>query len=131
MGARVKGLDEVIHMLETLEERADKKFPKVVGRGALNIKLGWKQRWKAIAQTNTAIPHLIRGVGYDTTEKAPHYTADIGVIETNPQAPLAHIITYGTLGHNPPHDAGLSAMDEEDPKFVNAVATAAVELLDE
>ena len=130
MGVTIRGLDEWMRDLETLEDRAQKRLGKVVGRGALNIKNDWKVRWTAIQSVHTAIPHLVRGVGYDTDERSPRFSADIGVNAKNPQAPLAHIIAYGTPGHNAPHDAGLDAMDAEDPRFVQAVADAAVELLD-
>jgi hypothetical protein len=129
MGVRVRGFTELIRDLETLPERADKVFPKVVSKGALNIKTTWRRRWDEIKHPPTHIPRLVSGIGYDTDFHSPKWSAEIGVASTNSQAPLAHLIEFGSI-HNAPHPAGKLSLDEEEPRFVQAVADAAVDLLD-
>lgn len=129
MGTRIVGLRELIADLETLPERADKEFPKVVARGALNVKTEWRTSWEAIRKPPTHIPHLPRGIGYDTSSKPPVWSAEIGVSAANRQAGLAHLLEYGSI-HNPPYPGGQAALDSEEPRFVQAVADAAVDLLD-
>lgn len=129
MGTTIRGLDEWIDCLETLPERAQKAFPPVVSRGALQVKLDWKERWREITHPQGHIPHLLRSVGYDTTNTADTFSAVIGVDAKNRQAFLARIIESGTLT-SAPHPAAVPALDAEDPKFVEAVAKVAVDLLD-
>lgn len=128
MGTKTRGFDSLIRDLQTLPERAAETFPRVLGQGGLQIKKDWQARWR-IVQVHGHIPHLIRGVGYDVTERTTSWSVEVGVATRNRQAFLAKVITYGTLT-SAPHDAGLAAMDVEDPKFVRAVGEAAVELLD-
>lgn len=131
MGVKVRGLDELIRDFETLPERARKALPMIVKRGAGNIKDDWRASWLRMESHPTAIPHLVRGIGYDMVNLRDRWRAEIGVSASNSQAPLAHLIAYGTLGHNAPHDAGLHALDAEDPRFVHYVADKAVDLLEE
>jgi hypothetical protein len=131
MGVVIRGMDHLIESFRTLEPRADKAFRKVLSRGGVQIKEAWKAGWIAIESEPTSIPHLVRGIGYDETGKSPYWAVNVGVAATNSQAPLAFLIAYGVPEHNAPHDAGLKAMDEEDPRFVQAVADKAIELLDE
>lgn len=130
MGVTVIGIDGWVRDLETLEERADREFPKVVKRGATNIKRDWQAGWEAIKHAPTSLPHLVRGVGYDTDFRSPQWSAEIGVASTNSQAPLAHLIEYGSV-NNPPYPAGKTALDLEEPRFIKAAEDAAVALLDE
>jgi hypothetical protein len=129
MGVRIHGMRELIADLESLPQRAEKVFPKIVSKGALNIKTAWRADWDGIKHPPTHIPHLVSGVGYDTESKPPTWSAEIGVNPRNSQAPLAHLVTYGSI-NNAPHDAGLHALDAEDPRFVQAIADAAEQLLD-
>ena len=128
MGTTTHGLDELIADLEAFPARADKAFPKVLSRGALNIKTDWRARWETIRSARTHIPHLLRGVGYDTSGGRGTFGAEIGVDAKNRQAFLARIIESGTLT-SPPHPAAVPALDAEDPRFVDAVAKVAVDLL--
>lgn len=128
MGVKVTGMADWLRDLETLDERADERFSAIVKRGANNIKLGWRAGWEAIQSTPTHIPHLPRGVGYDTDFQPPTWRAEIGVSRANSQSPLAHIIEFGSV-NSPPHPAGQNALDAETPGFVRAVAEAGEELL--
>lgn len=134
MGVRVVGMDELLRDLRTLPDRAGRVFPKVLSKGGLNIKGDWRRRWTEATRPGRRgpyghIPHLLRGIGYDTSALKDAWSATIGVDSKNRQAFLSKILTYGTLTSGP-HDAGLAALDVEDPRFVQAVADAAVELLD-
>lgn len=128
MGTSTRGMDEWIADLETLAERAEEKFPRLLGRGALNIKNDWRARWQRLGGTGSHIPHLPRGIGYDVRSRRGGWEAEIGVSPDNRQAFLATIIEYGTLTSRP-HPGGIPALDREDPRFVRAVATLAEELL--
>lgn len=125
----VRGLREFVHDLETLPARAEKAFPKVVSKGALKIKTDWRARWDAIKHPPTHIPHLVSGIGYDTDDSPPAWSAQIGVAGRNSQAPLAHLIEYGSV-HNSPHPAGQDSLDAEAPRFEKAVADVAEQLLE-
>ena len=122
------GFDGWIRDLETLPERADKAFSKVVERGAHNIKTGWRAGWEAIKHEPTSLPHLVRGIGYDKDFRPPHWSSEIGVASTTSQSPLAHLIEFGSV-NNPPYPAGKHALDLEEPRFINAVGDTAVDLL--
>ena len=125
MGTTARGMDAWIRDLATLPERAAEEFPKVLSRGGLNIKKDWRARWRALSAPRRGhIRPLIAAVGYDTHQRAGTWSAHVGVKAGSKQAFLASIITYGTLTSGP-HDAGLAAMDSEDPKFVRAVAEVA------
>lgn len=129
MGVTVTGLDALIHDLERVPAEAARKFPRVVGRGALNIKNAWRRRWSPIGQAPHDLPHLRRGIGYDTRERPTYTYAVIGINPLNPQAPLAHFPEFGSI-NNPPMPGGLPSLLEEEPRFVNAVADAAEQMLE-
>jgi hypothetical protein len=129
MGARVRGMDEWLADLDSLEERAPKAFRAVVSKGAFNIKTDWRKRWEAIRAPKTHIPHLVRGIGYDITEKGAVVSAEIGVDARNRQAFLARIIEDGTLT-SAPHPGPVPALDAEMPRFEAAAAKVAQELLE-
>ena len=129
MGTRKVGLAAWIRDLETLEDRAAEALPKVVRRGAVNVKEEWRTLWEAVKKPPTHIPHLVRGIGYDTVSKPPRWSAEIGVARSNSQSPIAHLLEYGSI-HNPPYPGGKAALDAEEPRFVKAVGDAAEGLLD-
>ncbi len=130
MGVTVVGLDELIHDLERVQSDGPPKFRKVVAKGARNIKVEWKRRWlPRIGGGAMNLPHIVRGIGYDTDETATTFSAEIGVSRTNSQAPLAHFPEYGSI-KNAPNPGGLPSLLEEEPRFVRAVADAAVDLLE-
>jgi hypothetical protein len=129
MGVRVKGLRELILDLEAVPERAEKELPKILSKGALNIKTEWRAAWDAIKHPATHIPHLVSGIGYDTDNSPPVWSAQIGVAESNSQAPLAHLIEYGSV-KNAPHPAGQAALDAEAPRLEQAIADLGKELLE-
>lgn len=129
MGVRVTGMRELIVDLESLPERAAEEFPKIVSKGALNIKTDWRARWDAVKHAPSHIPHMVGGVGYDTDNAPPVWSATIGVAESNSQSPLAHLLEYGSI-KNAPHPAGQESLDAEAPRLEKAVADLAEGLLD-
>jgi hypothetical protein len=130
MGTRVRGMDEWLADLDSLEERAPKAFRAVVSKGAFNIKADWRKRWEAIRAPRTHIPHLGRGIGYDLTETPQVISADIGVDPKNRQAFLAEIIEHGTQT-SAPHPGALPALEVESPRFSSAAEKVAYDLLAE
>jgi hypothetical protein len=130
MGTRMVGMQEWLDDLHTLPERADKEFRTVVSHGALNIKTQWRATWNAAKHFPTHIPHLVQGIGYDTSAHPPEWwSAIIGVAYANRQSAIAHLLEYGSV-NNAPIPGGQAALDAEEPRFADAVADAAVRLLD-
>lgn len=130
MGARITGMDEWLHTLESLPERAPKEFRLVVKRGGVQIKKDWQARWNAIKSMPTHIPHLVRGVGFETSEKGSTYSVEVGVNPRNKQAFLSKIVEYGTLT-SAPHPAGKPSLDAEVPKMERYALKVAGDLLEE
>lgn len=128
MGTTVRGLDELIRDFRSLPERSAEKFARLLGKGALNIKKDWQESWRRV-QVHGHIPHLIRDTGYDVHARRDRFSAEVGVRYPSQQGFLAEIITYGTLT-SAPHDAGLHALEAEDPRYVQAVAELAQHLVD-
>jgi HK97 gp10 family phage protein len=128
VGVTVTGLDELLADLDSLPARAQKEFPGVVSRGALQIKLDWKRQWSPVHTAPHQLPHLARGIGYDLARRGTHFSAEIGVAKSNPQSPLAHFAEFGSI-NNPPHPGGAPALRREAPKYSKAVADLAEKLL--
>jgi hypothetical protein len=127
---RIVGLDELIRDLEEFPVKSRPAFKRVVAKGALNIKLAWRRRWSPeIGRPPQNLPHVVRGIGYDTDENSHSFSAQIGVAASNPQAALAHFPEFGSV-NNAPMPGGQPSLDEEDPRFVDAVADAAVDYFD-
>lgn len=127
---QIHGLDELIRDLEEFPEKSRPKFKAVVAKGAVNIKMEWRRRWSPeIGKPPQNLPHVVRGIGYDTDETSHSFSAEIGVHASNPQASLAHFPEFGSV-NNAPMPGGQPSLDEEDPRFVDAVADAAVDYFD-
>jgi hypothetical protein len=129
VGVRVTGLDEWIRDLETLPKRAPEAFRPVMKRAGQNMKTDWRTRWEAIRHEPTHLPHLPRGIGYDTDDDGVTYGVEVGVNPANAQAFLAEIIEYGTL-RTAGHPAGVAVLEAEVPRAQAAVEKAAADLLD-
>lgn len=127
---QIHGLDELIRDLEEFPEKSRPKFKAVVAKGAVNIKMEWRRRWSPeVGKPPQNLPHVVRGIGYDTDETSHGFSAEIGVHASNPQAALAHFPEFGSV-NNAPMPGGQPSLDEEDPRFVDAVADAAVDYFD-
>jgi hypothetical protein len=117
--------------LQTLPERAEKAIKPVMSRAGVQIKLDWKRRWtEAGSPTVGHIPHLIRSLGYDLSQKGTLFAVTVGVASNRPQSRLASFIEYGTLT-SAPHPAGQESLDAEVPKFLAAMSKVAHDLLEE
>lgn len=131
MGMRVQGMDSWQRDLSTLPERAEKAIKPVMSRAGVQIKLDWKRRWTAAGSPTVGhIPHLIRAVGYDLSQKGWVFKVVIGVNPSHMQSRLASFIEYGTLT-SAPHPAGQESLDAEVPKFLAAMEKVAQDLLEE
>jgi len=129
MGVTVTGMDEWIRDLESVSARADKEFRAVMSRAGVQIKLDWKAGYKAIAPRGH-IPHLIRSIGYDLSQKGTTYSVTVGPKAGMLQSGLAAYVEFGTLT-SPPHPAGQKALDAEAPKMERAALKVAEDLLEE
>jgi hypothetical protein len=79
MGLKVVGMDSWRRDLETLPERAEKAIKPVMSRAGVQIKLDWKRRWTAAGSPSVGhIPHLIRALGYDLSQKGTLFAVTIG-----------------------------------------------------
>lgn len=98
-----------------------RKVERVVGRGAFNIKKGWKRRWEG----HDFIPHLPNAISYDVTRHGTGggnlVRAEIGPDKNKRQGPLGNIIEFGSPT-SAPIPGGVPALEEEEPRFVNALA---------
>lgn len=128
--SRTHGLDELMRDLERVPVDGPPKFRAVVSKGALNVKTEWRRRWASISPDPGAHgKHLKRGINYDTEWGQEDFSAEIGVDDLNPQAPLAHFAEFGSI-KNPPFPGGKPALDLEEPRFVDASGDVGVELLE-
>jgi hypothetical protein len=128
VGVTVTGLDKLIRDLEALPARAQKEFPGVLSRGALQIKQDWRRRWSPVGAPPHQLPHVRRGIGYDLHRKGTRFLAEIGVARSNPQASLAHFPEFGSV-NNAPLPGGAPALRAETPKYIKAVGDLAEKLL--
>jgi hypothetical protein len=106
--------------LATLPERAALGARAVVQRGALNIKMDWKQRWAG----HPHFPSLPAAITYDTRQAGPVIDAEIGVVKSRRQGGLGNIIEFGTR-KNSPIPGGLPALQAELPRFEAAIIALA------
>jgi hypothetical protein len=98
---------------------------KVVAKGALNIRKGWRNRWKGLSH----LPRLAGSINYDLKVGLGGIEAEIGADKGKPQGPLASIAEFGTV-NNAPHPGGAPALAAEAPKFEKALGDAAEKAID-
>lgn len=116
-------LDDLIDDFERLPKDFMPKVEKVVSKGALQIKQGWAKRW----QGHSSIAHLPRSINYDVRfEGKSTIEGEIGPAHDRTQGVLGHIIEFGEAEYgnmrNAPIPGGQPALDEEEEKFVRALA---------
>lgn len=122
---------ELVQLAEDLRLAADEvldKMEPVVSKGALNIKRDWAKAWKALGPHITDLP---RTIDYDLNRDGTDITANIGPNKDDEgtQAPLGNLLEYGSI-HSAPHPAGAASLALEEPRFEQAVADVAEQLLD-
>ncbi len=117
-------LTRLAHDLQAVAVTCPLAVRGVVQKGALNVKNDWRRRWTGLAHA----PLLPYAVTYDTTDTLWGSTAEIGPDKARSQGALGNLIEYGSV-NNPPHPGGAPALDTEEPKFLDALADAAEQLL--
>lgn len=126
MGVQVRGMQEWLETLRTLPERAPEKFKPIMSKAGFNMKDDWKAQWQGMPHAH--IPHLVRNIGYDTSQTKYTYSVEVGVTPGRLQSRLASFIEYGTLTSGP-HPAGMPALQREAPKMADYAERVAAELL--
>jgi hypothetical protein len=122
-------LGELAEDLRLASEEVIAKMRPVVSRGAANIKDDWRTAWKTLGPHITDLPWK---VNYDLDDDGSTIDAQIGPdLEKGGQAPLANIIEFADGNvRSAPHPAGAHALAAEEPRFEQAVADVAEQLLD-
>lgn len=96
-----------------------RQVEQVVSRGCLQIKHDWKRRWEG----HEHIPYLPNAISYDVTRRGFLVAGEVGPDKDRPQGALGNIIEFGSPdGHNVPIPGGVPALEEEEPRFVRALA---------
>jgi hypothetical protein len=121
------GLKAWREVLERAERGIVPGTRKVVSKGALNVKKGWKRRWQSI----TGLQGLPRTITYDVDVRGTLVSAEIGPdLDKGGQAPLAFIPEYGVAQQNTrPQPGGAPALAEEAPAFEQYLGDLGEELL--
>jgi hypothetical protein len=120
--SQVKALEQV---LRDAEADVVGEMRNIVNRGAFSVKKDWQRRWSG-HQHIRGLPHTIT---YDTEVSRDTASAEIGPDKNRGgQAPLAHLIEYGSV-NNPPLPGGAPALEAEAPKFEAAIAAKAEKLV--
>jgi HK97 gp10 family phage protein len=128
MGATAVGFDALIRDLESLPERAPKAIRQVMKRAGGNIKDDWKARWTAMPHRH--IPHLVRSIAYQVTEKGNTFSLTVEPRPHALQARLASFIEFGTLTSGP-HPGGKPALEKELPNLTHWLQKVTEDLLAE
>lgn len=96
----------------------------IVKRGAQNIKTGWQANARASAGAHARLyPSTIN---YDVTEGPGVVEAEIGPDRSKKQQQASYgaILEFGSA-HNPPHNDGGRALEDEEPRFVAQIEALA------
>lgn len=114
------GLQMLVADLEREARTAPAEAKKVVVKGAVNVKGGWRRRWSGFAHA----PRLPYAVGYDVKTLGGKIEAEIGPDKDKPQGALGNLFEYGSL-KNAPIPGGAPALEAERPKFEKAMENLA------
>lgn len=99
------------------QPRYVREVTRVVTKGALNVKNGW--RANATASSGAHARHYPRTIDYDVRPLGLLVEAEIGP-SGGGQADLAPVLEYGSPTSPPHRDGGRSA-DREEPRFFAAL----------
>lgn len=94
----------------------------IVKRGAQNIKTGWRANAAASAGAHARL--YPGSISYDVAAVPGVVEAEIGPDKARPQGPLGNLLEFGSA-HNPPHNDGGQALDDEEPRFVAQIEALA------
>lgn len=120
MRADVRQLTRTALVFQSSAAEAAEEMARVVTRGALQVKNGWRDN--AVASSGRHAPHYPRAISYDVHPIPGGAHAEIGPDKGRVQGALGNLLEFGSV-HNPPHNDGGRALAAEDPRFVAAVAT--------
>jgi hypothetical protein len=98
----------------------------IVQKGALNIKNEAKANVQQSAPVHNA--HAANAITYDTEIGKTTVSGEIGYDKDRPGGSLGNLLEYGSR-HNPPHRDVGRAFDSELPRFEDALALMAKQLL--
>lgn len=118
-------LSRLVSTLSMAVYDAPKETRKVVSKGAVNVKSGWRKSWSG----HPHIALLPPAIGYDVSQTLLAVAAEIGPEASTPQAPIAHLIEFGSP-KSAPLPGGLAALAAEEPRFVSELEKLAVGLLE-
>lgn len=97
---------------------------RVVSKGALNV----KNTARRLAPKGGHVRLYPASITYDLDRQTDAVEAEIGPKPGRPQWGLGNLIEYGSI-HNPPHPHLNPALDEEEPRFLNAAADLSADLI--
>lgn len=119
MRADVRQLTQTTLVFQRSAAGAAQEMTRVVTRGALNVKNGWRDN--ATASAGRHARHYPKSISYDVHPIPGGAHAEIGPDKGRVQGALGNLLEFGSV-HNPPHNDGGRALAAEDPRFVAAVA---------
>ncbi|MFG2400771.1 hypothetical protein [Streptomyces lydicus] len=125
MRADVRQLTRTALVFQGSAAEAAEEMARVVTRGALQVKNGWRDN--AAASSGRHAPHYPRAISYDVHPIPGGAHAEIGPDKSRTQGALGNLLEFGSV-HNPPHNDGGRALAEEDPRFVAAVAAVSLRM---
>ncbi|MFG2826112.1 hypothetical protein ACGFWI_01295 [Streptomyces sp. NPDC048434] len=125
--ADVRQLTRTALVFQRSAADAAQQMARVVTRGALNVKNGWREN--AIVTSGRHARLYPYTVNYDVHPIPGGAHAEIGPDRSKDhlQASYGAILEFGSV-HNPPHNDGGRALAEEDPRFVAAVAAVTLRM---
>lgn len=121
MSADVHQLRQLAADLAASADEVDDQVARVVARGALNVKNGWRDN--AAASAGRHARHYPRSISYDMHRVPGGTLAEIGPDKNRLQGALGNLLEFGSV-NNPPHNDGGRALAAEAPAFQAHIAAA-------
>lgn len=118
MSADIRELHQLANAFARNVEQAETEMVRIVTRGALNVKTGW--RTNAIATSGTHARAYPYSVTYDVNSMPGGASAEIGPDKGKKQGSLGNLLEYGSV-NNAPHNDGGRALIAEHPRFAAQV----------
>lgn len=128
MSADVSALEALAAAIAQAAAEVDRRAERVVSRGAVNIKSGWRANAAATAGAHARLYPM--SIGYDPPVVVPGVgvSVRIGPDKGRPQGALGNLLEFGSV-HNAPHNDGGRALLAEQPRFEAAVEQLGGDLL--
>lgn len=122
-------LERLVADLQKAQTAVGPAMRGIVSRGALNIKRVGAQLFTE-KRVGGYLPHYARSISYDLTSDSYGAEAVIGPESDKPQGGMGAGVEYGNPAHHTPPIPHMNpALDNEEPKFLNAVGDVAEGLL--